>query len=671
MAENESDYLLSHSLCTTKPIKQELFTDQDLRNHLDSVSGTTWARDTELQDQWRNGYITAPDQFLEPWDGRDEGTYKNATYEVYEIPGSGEHKCFPLAKNKKNGDDSQEILSVKSVWDTLKEVNENGEAVGRITILQEVPPLVLGAVHMTMQKHFDMDELLKHLISNEGNNGKTKAYMDRATESTRLRQRTFFFVFKYYTVVNQNKCTPAPWQNFDTRPADRKLLDHVDIAECSSILALSLGGDPIKMYRGRVKKRDTKDHVIFATSAPWQLLSIQCFPDDEHTMRSEGSRDSRRPLCNGPFAFLDSLALEYHDAVTRYSQINDEVTKLITPPSDFMFNSELRDGLLFEDENFSYSRRYFWAYNTLGVINVGIDSMMSAYNETFTGDFWKGKLEKLWAHPDPDSEDGKAYANCMGVLRQELDREVNNLEKVRIKNEKTREEIASLRDQLFSGSSVKESRRAIEQGDNIKILTVVSMLFLPLTFVTSIFGITTLEISVDDWRFPVTLLAVCIPFFMIIFVLQTRWGMKKAKRWGTNIERYTSGLFGTPSSTNQWQTSSDYGRLRERPSTPNGNEELGERRGGRKRPALMNKRTYSGSSSKLATGSGAKRGKSRNGLLPQHQIHGGGTWTMMERMGGGSALMVNRKRWNWLMWWRNKEKTKDPAASDEASVEQV
>ncbi|CCC13194.1 unnamed protein product [Sordaria macrospora k-hell] len=482
MADNESDDLLSHSLCTIKPIEQESFTDQDLRNHLESVNDTTWARDTKLQDQWRDEYITAPDQFLELWDGRDDGAHKNATYEVYEITGSGEQKCIPVAKHKENGEDSQQSLSVKSVWDTLKEVNKNGEAVGRIIILQEVPPLVLGAVHMTLKKHFDMDELLQHLIYKDGNNGMTKAYMDRSTESTPLRQRTFFFVFKYYTVVNENKCTPAPWQSHDRRPADRKCPDHVDIAECSSILALSLGGDPIKRYRAKVKKRDTKDHVVFDTSAPWQLLSIQCFPDDEHTMRT--SEGLKRPFCNGPFAFLDSLALEYHDAVTRYSQINDEVTKLITPPSDFMFNSELRDGLLFEDEDFSYSRRYFWAYNTLGVINVGIDSMISAYQETFTNDFWKGKLVKLWAHPDPDSSDGEAYAKCMGVLRHELDREVNNLEKVREKNKKTQDEIASLRDQLFSGSSVKESRRAIEQGDNIKILTVVSMLFLPLTFVT-------------------------------------------------------------------------------------------------------------------------------------------------------------------------------------------
>lgn len=149
-----------------------------------------------------------------------------------------------------------------------------------------------------------------------------------------------------------------------------------------------------------------------------------------------------------------------------------------------MFDPELRDGLLFEDENFSYSRKYFWAYNTLGVVNVGIDSMVSAYKETFTQEFWDGKSERIWARPSLDMCDAADYAKRMGVLRHELDREVSNLENVRKKNEKTRDEISSLREQLFSGSSVKESRRAIEQGDNIKILTVVSMLFLPLTFVT-------------------------------------------------------------------------------------------------------------------------------------------------------------------------------------------
>lgn len=50
-------------------------------------------------------------------------------------------------------------------------------------------------------------------------------------------------------------------------------------------------------------------------------------------------------------------------------------------------------------------------------------------------------------------------------------------------NTELKQQIESLREQLYSGSAVKENRMAIEQGENIKILTSVSMLFLPLSFV--------------------------------------------------------------------------------------------------------------------------------------------------------------------------------------------
>lgn len=149
-----------------------------------------------------------------------------------------------------------------------------------------------------------------------------------------------------------------------------------------------------------------------------------------------------------------------------------------------MFDVKLRDKLLFEDADFTFSRRYFWAYNSLGVINDGIKSMISVYTDTFTPEFWAGRDRTLWPHPDPESVEGRNYLAQLGTLRQELEQVIEDLKQVFKANELVRQEIVSLREQLFSGSSVKESRRAIEQGDNIKILTGVSMLFLPLTFVT-------------------------------------------------------------------------------------------------------------------------------------------------------------------------------------------
>ncbi len=152
--------------------------------------------------------------------------------------------------------------------------------------------------------------------------------------------------------------------------------------------------------------------------------------------------------------------------------------------NQFIFDSRLRDKLLFEDKDFTYSRRYFWAYNTLGVVNDGIKSMRNAYIDTFTKEFWAGRHATLWPHTSPESAEGRDYLFTLEGPRQELEAAVRELQECYEKNERTRTEIRSLREQLFSGSSVKESRKAIEQGDNIKILTSVSMIFLPLTFVT-------------------------------------------------------------------------------------------------------------------------------------------------------------------------------------------
>ena len=129
--------------------------------------------------------------------------------------------------------------------------------------------------------------------------------------------------------------TPAPWQAFDGRPPDRRSPDHIDITECSSVLALSLGGDPTGTVKAKVRRR-TRNGVLYDTFAPWQLLNIQCFPDDEHSLRRD---DSKKHLCNGPYAFLDALCVEYRDAVKRYTQVNEMITKLITPPvRSFLFH---------------------------------------------------------------------------------------------------------------------------------------------------------------------------------------------------------------------------------------------------------------------------------------------------------------------------------------------
>jgi hypothetical protein len=67
-----------------------------------------------------------------------------------------------------------------------------------------------------------------------------------------------------------------------------------------------------------------------------------------------------------------------------------------------------------------------------------------------------------------------------------------------------------------------------------------------------VFGITTLDIQADDWRFPVTMVTVCVPFFVLIFVLQTRAGISALRKSGKYIDRHASRFF-SPSDRRQLQ----------------------------------------------------------------------------------------------------------------------
>lgn len=378
-----------------------------------------------------------------------------------------------------------------------------------------------------MSQHFDMSELLTHFLSDEPNRGRTHAFMNRAyerspslanpnstttppsssihspvrmlTSPSNVRQKSFFFVFKYYTVVSP-PLEPASWQRFDKRPSESRFGDHIDVAECGSILALSLGGKPREAPLKIVRRERAQEGILFETFGPWQLLAIQSFPDNSHTVRGNEFKNEKKYI-NGPDAFLDLLISEYRDATKRNLVLHERITKLITPPvslgylntalcvanllkPEFMFDPKLRDKLLFEDRHFTFIRRYFWSYNTLAVINTGIKSMIGAYYDTFTESFWAGSHPILWPHGEPESPDGVVYRQHMAAVRREFDKVIQELTEVLKRNERTRKEIENLRDQLFSGSSIKESRRAIEQGDHIRILTMISMIFLPLTFVT-------------------------------------------------------------------------------------------------------------------------------------------------------------------------------------------
>jgi hypothetical protein len=143
-----------------------------------------------------------------------------------------------------------------------------------------------------------------------------------------------------------------------------------------------------------------------------------------------------------------------------------------------MFSRALRDQLLFEDDDFTYSRRYFWAFQTLGTLKNAMKAIIDAYEDTFTEDVWTGKHKTLWPMLDRSSARNVYWHKRMQSLKKDFEKEIKGLKILCNENDDLKKDVRTLRDQLFSGTSVLESRKSVElsavtilQGHNIKLLT--------------------------------------------------------------------------------------------------------------------------------------------------------------------------------------------------------
>ncbi|KAI6710600.1 hypothetical protein JHW43_006870 [Diplocarpon mali] len=284
-----------------------------------------------------------------------------------------------------------------------------------------------------------------------------------------------------------------------------------------------VGTDGAPLSRREVVKAGTKS----IDSAVWQAIRDL-----------NADLDAQRPVVGRITIVREPSPIilgALHLTMNKYFDM-DEIFKYLVDEdkstAEFMFNEDMRDKLLFEDEEFTYSRRYFWAFQTLGLMNDSIKAIISAYKDTFTDDVWEGKHKSLWPMIDQESHRNKYWKKRMASLKKDFEAEIRNMFKLYEENDDRRKEIRTLRDQLFSGTSVLESRKSVElsavtilQGHNIKLLTLVSIFFLPLTFVTSVFGMTNMPTERDFKWFGVTMVTVCVPFFLLIGSLNTTSGM--------------------------------------------------------------------------------------------------------------------------------------------------
>ncbi|KAL9023890.1 MAG: hypothetical protein Q9196_006898 [Gyalolechia fulgens] len=158
---------------------------------------------------------------------------------------------------------------------------------------------------------------------------------------------------------------------------------------------------------------------------------------------------------------------------------------------DSLMHPTDHDNLLFDDGSFSRSRRYFWAIDCLSEFEISISDNINQW------ELYKAALPIL--DNDLDNIQYKNAERQCRVLQ-------NQREYFRQKLASTR----ALRDALFNASAVIESRASTRLGENVKLLTFVSVFFIPLSFTTSLW-------SVNDMFSMKSLIAVIIIVALVTY----------------------------------------------------------------------------------------------------------------------------------------------------------
>jgi hypothetical protein len=350
----------------------------------------------------------------------------------------------------------------------------------------------------------DLPPLLRALMTRQTH---TSKYLD----NDNIRQ--IIFSLSYYTIIGDG-CEPKDWQPHDE---DVHAVTGVRLTRCNTVVAMAVfhGREGESKRNGKTTTRDRKKH----TGSAWQVLNLQCFPDWKATT---DVFETGNGILHAPDAFLKAVLVELQDAIKRFEELQKAVARVVTPSQDFLFRESLRDERLFDDASFVWTKRYFWAHHVLTRVKRSISEITEVLNGSFIG----SKIELVewpFTEPHPTLKTSKGE-QVLKDLKEQLGITKKQLEILMENNKVLIEQIQSLQSTVFNGTSVLESRRTVQQGENVKLLTIVNVFFLPLTFITSVFGMTNMPEDAGFVRFGIVLVAVCLPLFGFIGLASSHQG---------------------------------------------------------------------------------------------------------------------------------------------------
>ncbi|KAL8708313.1 MAG: hypothetical protein Q9220_006788 [cf. Caloplaca sp. 1 TL-2023] len=201
-----------------------------------------------------------------------------------------------------------------------------------------------------------------------------------------------------------------------------------------------------------------------------------------------------------------------------WEEVLDALDVQTTLSSSLTFNNEARQDILFEDRNFTNSKRYFWALQSLRLFAEHIE----VTSRVLDGIVYTAREMNPSSFEGYEEKDRlvKEYRENFGKLRDRIERK--------------RQAVQSLSDGLFSASSVAEGRLASEQNGNIRLLTMVTIAYLPLSLATSIYSMDALPRTAGLVSYVVVTIIMCVITYVAVLEIRrlkngVAWVRKRVK----------------------------------------------------------------------------------------------------------------------------------------------
>ncbi|OJD16757.1 hypothetical protein AJ78_03095 [Emergomyces pasteurianus Ep9510] len=205
---------------------------------------------------------------------------------------------------------------------------------------------------------------------------------------------------------------------------------------------------------------------------------------------------------------LHWIAVALFHARSKWGNAIDSLDAEMKAPSDVVFMED-RSDLMADDPQFSLSKTYFWALQTYKLFERTLEQTIATW-ETF-------KVDSL-----PKIQDGRISPENWDASVSSIDQAVELLKPKIDRIKRGIQDVRDLREGLQSTAAVFDSRTAVRQGENIRLLTYITLLFLPLSFGTGIFSMQIIEPSSRTISaFAITLPVITIVSALLIFNLNT------------------------------------------------------------------------------------------------------------------------------------------------------